>query len=70
MEGAVKCHPQKSDGGVAIKVLSVSVWVYPSVFVVFGVYVVAVVTAVLLCHRFRTSTNEYVPSVRRNTMGH
>ena len=46
---AVKCHPQKSDGGAAIEVLSVSVWVYPSVFVLFGIYVVAVVTAILLC---------------------
>ena len=46
---AVKCHPQKSDGGAAIEVLSVSVWVYPSVFVLFGIYVVAVITAVLLC---------------------
>ena len=48
-EGAVKCHPQNSDGGVAIEVLSVSVWVYPSVLVLFGIYVAAVVTAVLLC---------------------
>ena len=48
-EGAVKCHPQNSDGGVAIEVLSVSVWVHPSVLVLFGIYVVAVVTAVLLC---------------------
>ena len=48
-ESAVKCHPQNSDGGVAIEVLSVSVWVHPSVLVLFGIYVVAVVTAVLLC---------------------
>ena len=48
-EGAVRCHPQNSDGGVAIEVLSVSVWVYPSVLVPFGIYEVAVVTAVMLC---------------------
>ena len=48
-EGAVKCHPQNDDGGVAIEVLSASVWVYPSVLVLFGIYAVAVVTAVLLC---------------------
>ena len=48
-EGAIKCHPKNSDGGIAIEVLSVSVWVYPSVLVLFGTYVVAVVTAVLLC---------------------
>ena len=48
-EGAVKCHPQNNVGGVAIEVLSVSVSVYPSVLVLFGIYVVAVVTAVLLC---------------------
>ena len=47
--GAVKCHPQNSDGGEAIEVLSVSVWLYPSVAVLFGIYVVAVVTAVLSC---------------------
>ena len=47
-EGAVKFLPQNSDGGVAIEALSASVWVYPSVLVLFGIYVVAVVTAVLL----------------------
>ena len=55
-EGAVKCHPQNSDGDVAIEVLSVSVWVYPSVLVLFGMYVVAVVTAVVLCHALRISS--------------
>ena len=48
-EGAVKCHPQNSDGSVAVEALGVSVWVYPFVLVLFGIYVVAVVTAVLLC---------------------
>ena len=47
-ESAVKCHPQDSDGVVDIEVLSVSVWVYSSVLVLFGIYVVAVDTAVLL----------------------
>ena len=37
-EGALKCHPRNSDDGAAIEVLSVSsvLWVYPSVFVLFG----------------------------------
>ena len=37
-EGALKCHPRNSDGGVAIEVLSVSsvFWVDPSVLVLFG----------------------------------
>ena len=48
-EGALKCQPQNSDGGSAIEVLSVSFWVNPSVLVLFGIYVVAVVTAVLVC---------------------
>ena len=49
-EGTVTCHPRNSDGGAAIEVLSVSsvFWGYPSVLVLFGIYVVAVVTAVLL----------------------
>ena len=57
-EGAVKFLPQNSDGGVAIEVLSVSVWVYSSVLVLFGIYVVAVVTAVLL---FATHSESVVP---------
>ena len=61
-EGAVKCHPQNDDGGVAIEVLSASVWVYPSVLVLFGIYVVAVVTAVLFL-RVTHSESVQVPAV-------
>ena len=61
-EGAVKCHPQNSDDGAAVKVLSVSVWVYPSVLVPFGIYVVAIVTAVrLLCVMHPESVQVPVP---------
>ena len=47
-EGALKCHPRNSDGGAAIEVLSVSFWVYPSVLMLFGIYVVAVVILSLI----------------------
>ena len=74
-KGAEKCHPKNSDGSAAIDVLNVSFWVYSSVLVLFGIYVVAVVPAVLLCVTRSESVQVPVPApVRaireRNPMGH
>ena len=55
-KGAEKCHPKNSDGSAAIDVLNVSFWVYSSVLVLFGIYLVADVTAVLFCVTHSEST--------------
>ena len=60
VERAVEIHPQNSDGGVVIDVFNVAFEIFPSVFALFGMYVVAVVTAILL---FCVTHSESVPEV-------